>query len=182
MPVYGHTLEIDLRDFHQHAKKVKQLAEVLEDERELDSLAAKHGNKEIFAAAYTRVKELGAKLQAELSANPEVSSKTSRVAAKRSPSDVMVISDDEGYDEGKTRSSTIKGKASVERWEDSESDRDSDPAQSPIRAPRRRGLLLPQLSEHELQALAAWKADSGYDRYKWIEAWNASAENDPRSA
>ncbi|KZO89818.1 hypothetical protein CALVIDRAFT_543247 [Calocera viscosa TUFC12733] len=52
MPVYEHTLEIDLRDFHQHAKKVKQLAEVLEEERELDSLAAKYGGTEIFVREY----------------------------------------------------------------------------------------------------------------------------------
>ncbi|KZO91729.1 hypothetical protein CALVIDRAFT_541626 [Calocera viscosa TUFC12733] len=179
------TLENDMRDMHQCSKKMKQLADVLEEERELDSLAAKYGSTEIFATNYRRVKAQIAKLKLELSGS----------------SPPIVISDDEGdADDGEEDdaeededcmeidSESLKREESVEfepmetrrstrsrrRVSPSPSEYRGSPVESnhvndePKRTRRARRRCL-KLTEEQLTAISSWKVKTGHDKYIWKE-------------
>ncbi|KZT51323.1 hypothetical protein CALCODRAFT_488013 [Calocera cornea HHB12733] len=89
------SLQQNLHDFRQRSQKLKQLAEVLKEEKELDSLAQELRDNEIFVAEHDAVKELSNKIKRDFAAQRSSlhRSKPSRVPVG---ADVIVISDDEG--------------------------------------------------------------------------------------
>ncbi|KZO91730.1 hypothetical protein CALVIDRAFT_338142 [Calocera viscosa TUFC12733] len=191
MDIHHNTVENALRDLHQDSKKVKQLADVLEEERGLDSLAVKYGNQAIFARNYSQVKARIAQLKRDLSV--------------LSPPDVIVILDDEGdsddgdSDDGdsddeeesedvmdidselkredsvevepiQTRTFTHSGRrVSRSPSEYRESPVEADDVNQYPKRTRGRQRTVPKLTVQQLKDISAWKVHNGSAKYNWKE-------------